>query len=47
MRNLSSGHIELLEQIYTIQVNDNKRKLLYKKSGKLIGTKAYSYEELK
>ena len=39
-RNLSEGKINLLNQIYTIKVNDNKRELIYK-NNKLIATKAY------
>jgi hypothetical protein len=41
MRNLSEGHIKLLEQIYTLKVTDNKRDLIYDENNKLIGTKAY------
>lgn len=40
-RNLSNAKINLLEQLYTLKVNDNKRKLIYNKNNKLIGTKAY------
>ena len=40
-RSLSKGHIELMNQIYTLQVTDNKRKLIYNKNSKLIGTKPY------
>jgi DNA polymerase type B, organellar and viral len=29
IRNLSDGNIKLLDQIYTLQVTDNKRKLIY------------------
>ena len=32
IRNLSKGNIKLLEQIYTLQVTDNKRKLIYDKN---------------
>jgi DNA polymerase type B, organellar and viral len=39
-RDLSKGEIQLLEQIYTLKVTENKRRLIYKK-GKLIGTKPY------
>lgn len=41
IRKLSEGHIKLSEQIYTLQVTDNKRKLIYNKNKKLIGTKPY------
>jgi hypothetical protein len=40
MKNLSEGHIKLLNSIYTLKVTDNKRRLIYKK-GKLIGTEAF------
>ena len=40
-RNLDEAKISLLEQIYTIKVTENKRKLLYNKNNKLIATKAY------
>jgi hypothetical protein len=40
MKNLSEGHIKLLNSIYTLKITDNKRRLIYKK-GKLIGTEAY------
>lgn len=39
-RNLSSGYINIIEQLYTLKVTENKRKLIYKNS-KLVGTKAY------
>ena len=42
-RNLSEGQINLLEQVYTLQVTDNKRKLIYK-NNKLITTKAYKID---
>lgn len=31
MRNLNEGEIKLLDQVYTLKVTDNKRKLLYNK----------------
>jgi DNA polymerase type B, organellar and viral len=40
-RNLDEAKISVLEQIYTIKVTENKRKLLYNKNNKLIATKAY------
>ena len=40
-RNLSEGQIETLDQIYTLQITDNKRKLIYNKNDKLISTKSY------
>ena len=45
-RNLSEGQINILEQIYTLKVTENKRKLIYKNS-KLIGTKAYKIDKTK
>jgi hypothetical protein len=41
VRNLDKGHIQLLEQLYTIQVTENKRKLIYDVNNKLIGTTPY------
>jgi hypothetical protein len=43
MRNLSSGYINLVKQLYTLQVTENKRKLVYK-NGKLVGTKPYKID---
>ena len=40
-KNLKEGHIELLEQMYTLKVTENKRKLIYNKNNKFIATKAY------
>ena len=40
-RKLSEAKIELLNEIYTLKVNDNKRQLIYNKNNKLIGTNAY------
>ena len=31
-RNLEEGHIKILEQLYTLQVTDNKRELIYNKT---------------
>jgi len=33
-KNLKEGHIELLEQMYTLKVTENKRKLIYNKNNK-------------
>jgi hypothetical protein len=41
MRSLSKGHIQLLESVYTLKVTDNKRKLIYDKNNKLIGSVPY------
>jgi hypothetical protein len=46
-RNLSEGHIKLLETIYTLKVTDNKRKLIYDNHNKLIGTSPYVINENK
>lgn len=40
-RNLSEAQINILEQVYTLKVTDKKRKLIYNKNNKYIGTKAY------
>ena len=46
-RKLSDGKINLLEELYTLKVNDNKRVLIYNKNNKLIGTKAYKIDNSK
>jgi hypothetical protein len=46
MRNLSEGHIKLLDQVYTLSVTDNKRQLIYK-NNKLVGTTAYKIDNHK
>jgi hypothetical protein len=46
MRNLSEGQIKLLDQVYTLQVTDNKRQLIYK-NNKLVGTRAYKIDKSK
>jgi len=38
---LNKSHIEVLEQVYTLQVTDNKRKLIYNENNKLIRTESY------
>lgn len=40
-RNLTEGQINLVNELYTLKVNDNKRELIYNKNNKFIGTKAY------
>jgi DNA polymerase type B, organellar and viral len=45
MRNISAGKITLLDSVYTLQVTDNKRKLIYNKNNKLIGTTPYIINE--
>lgn len=46
MRNLSEGNIKLLDQMYTLQVTDNKRKLIYD-NNKWVDTEAYKFSETK
>jgi hypothetical protein len=46
IRNLSEGHIKLLNQVYTLSVTDNKRQLIYK-NNKFIETKAYKINKNK
>jgi hypothetical protein len=41
MKNLSKGHIEVLDQLYTLKVTDNKRRLIYDINRRLIGTSPY------
>lgn len=40
-RNLSEGHISILNEIYTLKVTDNKRKLIYDENNKLVETESY------
>lgn len=42
---LNKGYIEILEQIYTLKITENKRKLIYNENGKLISTKPYIINE--
>jgi hypothetical protein len=44
---LNKNHIEVLEQIYTLQVTDNKRKLIYNKDNILVSSEAYKISETK
>jgi len=46
-RNLSESKINIITQIYSIKVTDNKRELIYDKNKKLIGTKAYKIDKNK
>jgi hypothetical protein len=39
-KNLTEGHISVLEQLYTLKITDNKRKLIFE-NNKLIETKPY------
>jgi hypothetical protein len=47
MRNLSEAQIKLLDQLYTLQVTDSKRELIYNKKCKLVGTKGYVIDKIK
>jgi hypothetical protein len=40
-RKFSEGKIDLLNELYTLKVNDNKRELVYDENNKLIATKTY------
>jgi hypothetical protein len=46
-RSLSEGKINILEEVYTLKVTDNKRKLIYDKNNCLIGTKNYMIDNSK
>jgi hypothetical protein len=39
------GKITILNQIYTLKVTENKRRLIYDKNNKLIGTEAYKLQD--
>ena len=45
-KSLENGNIEVLKQIYTLKVTDNKRKLIYK-NNILIDTEPYIINEKK
>jgi len=45
-KNLSEGHIKVLDQLYTIKVTDNKRKLIFSNNNKLIGTKPFKIDNI-
>lgn len=46
-RNLTEGKITLLNELYTIKVNEFKRELIYNKNNKFIGTKPYKIDKTK
>lgn len=46
-RNLSEGKITLLNELYTLKVNDNKRELIFNRKNKFIGTKSYKIDKTK
>jgi DNA polymerase type B, organellar and viral len=46
-RNLSDANIEIRNELYTLQITDNKRELIYNKNNKLIGTDHYKISNTK
>jgi hypothetical protein len=46
-RNLSESKINIIAQIYSIKVTDNKRELIYDNNNKLISTKNYKIDKNK
>jgi hypothetical protein len=38
VKNLSEGYISIINQLYTLKVTENKRKLIYDKNNVLCGT---------
>lgn len=46
-KNFSEGHINVLDELYTLKVTSNKRQLIFDKNNKLIGTKPYIINENK
>jgi hypothetical protein len=40
-RNLSLGHITVLDQLYTLKLTDSKRKLIYNENNKFVNTVPY------
>lgn len=47
IKNISDGNIEIKDELYTLQVTDNKRKLIYNENNKLIRTEPYIINENK
>jgi hypothetical protein len=47
IKNISSGNISVINQLYTLQVTSCKRKLIYDENNKLIGTVPYVINENK
>ena len=41
IKHLTEGNIEIINEMYTLQVTDNKRELIYDENNKLISTKPY------
>ena len=46
-RSLSDSKIDILNELYTLKINDNKRRLIFNKNGKLISTKSYKINKTK
>jgi len=44
-KSLNEGHIEILEQLYTLKVTENKRKLIFDENNKLIDTLPFIINE--
>lgn len=44
---INKSHNEILEQVYTLQVTDNKRKLIYNEDNVLVNTEHYEISESK
>jgi len=44
---LNKGHIEVIDQMYTLKVTENKRKLIYDENGKLVGTLPFKIDKSK
>jgi len=40
-KHIEEGNISVIDQLYTLQVTDNKRKLIYNENNKLIGSNPY------
>ena len=47
IKNFSDGNIEIRNDLYTLQVTNNKRKLIYDENNKLINTQPYIINEKK
>jgi len=47
IKKLSKGQIEVIDQLYTLKVTDNKRKLIYNENNKLIKTEAFVINDKK
>jgi len=46
-RSMSNAKIEILDELYTLKINDNKRRLIFNKNGKLVSTKSYKINKNK